>query len=120
MSSITRKARRASRAFQESPMGRRRMHGQDNRTSGIALAVPSELIAAIADRVADVLEQRGLTTNPAPSPWMGVENAAHYIEASGKQRVYDLVHEGALRPARDGRRLLFHREELDRYLRGEA
>ena len=34
-----------------------------------------------------------------------------------RQRVYDLTHQGRLRPARDGKRLLFHIDHVDAYLK---
>lgn len=82
------------------------------RGAGLALAFPPELVDAIACRVVALLDERA----PAvASPWLDVEQAATYIVAS-RQRVYDLVHAGTLRPARDGRRLLFRREWLDELL----
>ena len=79
---------------------------------GLALAFPPELVDAIASRVVALLDER----MPAvASPWLDVEQAAVYL-AADKQRVYDLTHAGTLRPARDGRRLLFRREWLDEYL----
>lgn len=84
--------------------------------SALGLNVPSELLDAIATRVADELERRGaLTTNATASPWLGVEQAADYLRC-GRQRVYDLVAGGQLRPAKDGRRSLFRRDWLDTYL----
>ena len=48
-----------------------------------------------------------------------VEDAARYAACS-RDRLYDLVQLGKLRPGRDGRRLVFRRSDLDRYLQGEA
>jgi len=70
-----------------------------------------QLVELIAPRLA----QRALAE---ASPWMNVEEAADYVRA-GKQRIYDLVHNGKLQPARDGKRLLFHRDVLDAYLEAE-
>lgn len=74
------------------------------------ISLPDALVNAIAERVVDLLDERD-HGRPA-SPWLDVEEAAAYLRA-GKQRIYDLVHEGRLHPARDGRRLLFRREQLD-------
>lgn len=70
----------------------------------------------IAHAVADELEARG-TGRPAatPSPFLDVDEAAAYLRA-GRQRIYDLTHAGSLDACRDGRRLLFRREQLDAYL----
>ncbi len=84
----------------------------------VELTLPAELIDAIASRVVELLEARGLTAEPA-SPFFDVEGAADYIAAK-PQRIYDLAHDGRLTPRRDGRRLLFRRADLDAYLTGEA
>jgi len=78
------------------------------------LAVPPELVDAIADAVAAKLAANGLTSSAA-SPYLDVTAAAGYLCASS-QRVYDLVHAGRLIPRRDGRRLLFAKADLDAYL----
>ena len=79
------------------------------------LSFPPELLDAIASAVADELERRGAASAPA-SPWLDVDEAAAYLRCA-RQRIYDLVSEGRLEPARDGRRLLFARDALDSYLR---
>ncbi len=79
----------------------------------LALAVPPELVEAVATRIVDLLEERGLVTVAAgPEPWIGVEEAATHL-ACPRSRVYDLVAERSLRVRRDGRRLLFRRSWLD-------
>ncbi len=79
------------------------------------LAFPPELVDAIADAVAAKLASTGLTSSTA-SPYLSVAEAAEFLRAGSKQRIYDLVHEGTLKPVRDGRRLLFERSALDAYL----
>ena len=49
------------------------------------------------------------------SPWLDADGAAAHL-ATSRDRIYDLVQVRALHPHRDGRRLLFRREDLDRYL----
>ena len=44
--------------------------------------------------------------------WVDVQAAAEYLACSPK-RIYNLVTDGRLRAARDGRRLLFRVEWLD-------
>ncbi len=79
----------------------------------VALVVPPELVDALAGRVVELLEQRGLVGAPtAPEAWIGVDEAAAHL-ACPKSRVYDLVAERSLRVRRDGRRLLFRRSWLD-------
>jgi len=67
-------------------------------------------------RVADLLAERLPAQGPAP--WLDVDEAAAYL-ACKPHRVYDLVAEGRVRCAKDGRRSLFRREWLDVYLLGE-
>src|SRR3954447_24223393 len=93
-----------------------RTMAKDNAAAGITLEVPAQLIAALAQQVA---EQLGVSPLGDTSPWLTVDEAAEYLRCS-KQAVYDRVHQNALQPGRDGRRLLFHRDTLDAYLRGDA
>jgi excisionase family DNA binding protein len=86
----------------------------------LALQLSPEFPQAIAAALADELERRGVLGAQAISPWLDVDETVDYIRASGRQRVYDLVNEGKLTPARDGRRLLFNRSALDAYLTGGA
>jgi len=67
------------------------------------------LAELLAPRLADRLAQR---TAPA---WLDAAGAAEYLAAS-RERIYDLVQLEKLRPERDGRRLLFRRDDLDAYL----
>lgn len=79
----------------------------------IAFTFPPAAIDAIAARVVELLaEQSGPTRS---TPWLDVDEAAAYLRCS-KQAIYDRVNQGALEPARDGRRLLFRVERLDEYL----
>jgi excisionase family DNA binding protein len=79
------------------------------------LGVPDGLVDALAERVADALVER----LPEPvQPYMTVEHAAEYL-ACPKSRVYELVQQRRVKHYRDGRRLLFRREDLDAVLRVE-
>jgi len=93
------------------------MH-QGNGTSGadLALTVPPELVNAIARRAVELLREQDPAT-PA-TPYLTVEEAAHYLRCTSKQRIYDLVHQGTLVPRRASKRLLFHRDTLDAHLAG--
>lgn len=82
----------------------------------LALTFPEELVDAIADRVAVKLAGQ---LAPKPQPWLDVKGAAEYLVCPAS-RVYDLVALGLLEPRRDGRRLLFRRDDLDHYLEGTA
>jgi excisionase family DNA binding protein len=78
----------------------------------LALTLPDELLEQIAERAAELVLERQAAT---ASPWLSTKDAAAYIGAP-PGRVHDLVQLGKLEPRRDGRRLLFRREELDAYL----
>ncbi len=70
----------------------------------------------IARRAAElVIEQRGSEA----APWLTSKQAAAHI-ASPVSRIHDLVALGLLHPRRDGRRLLFRRDDLDAYLEASA
>ena len=100
------------------PSPRPRAHSSDvGHTNGpLALEVPPALVEAVAERVADLLVER-LPAQRSAEPWLDVDAAAAYIAAK-PHRLYDIVAEGRLRCAKDGRRSLFRREWLDDYLLG--
>ena len=63
----------------------------------------------IAELVADRLDAR------ASRPWVGVAEAAVHL-ACKPQRIYDLVHRGAIPHRKESSRLLFRLAELDEWL----
>jgi excisionase family DNA binding protein len=73
---------------------------------------------ALADRVAAVLAER-FEQPETPSAWLNADQAAEYM-ATTRGRLYDLVQLGKLNPRRDGRRLVFRRDDLDDYLEAAA
>jgi excisionase family DNA binding protein len=73
------------------------------------VTLPEEFVQQVAARAAELLDAR------EADPWMDVDEAAAHLRC-GRQRIYDLVSQERLVPGRDGRRLLFRRSELDRYL----
>ena len=81
----------------------------------LQIAIPDELVDLIARRVLELLDERAAASSPPRAAWLTVEGAAAHLNCS-RQRVYDLVHAGALKPGRDGRRLLFRASDIDRYL----
>lgn len=66
------------------------------------------LAAAIARRLSDV----GPTSS---SPWLTADQAAEYIGAP-ISRIRQLTMSDEIPVHRDGRRVLYHRDELDRWL----
>ena len=80
----------------------------------LALELPDELLEQIAQRAAELVAER----QPADaSPWLDAKAAAEYLSAP-VSRIHDLVQLRKLTPCRDGRRLLFRRDDLDAYLEG--
>ena len=81
------------------------------------LAALAPLLEALAHRIVELERER----RPEPasaeerSPWMGIEQAARYLDWP-KQRLYRLTGQGAIPHYKQEGRLLFRREELDRWL----
>jgi excisionase family DNA binding protein len=73
-----------------------------------------DALDALAELLAPRLAAR-LETPASTSPWLDAAGAAEYLSTS-RDRVYDLVQLRKLEPRRDGRRLLFRRDDLDHYL----
>jgi excisionase family DNA binding protein len=87
------------------------------QSSGLQLALPAEVLDQVAERAAAiVIEQLREELAPAPSPWLDVAGAAEYI-AAPVSRIYALVSADRIPFHRDGSRLLFHRDELDAWIR---
>jgi excisionase family DNA binding protein len=80
----------------------------------VAIALSDEDVERVARRVAELS-----AGSSAVDPWLDVDEAAEHLRA-GRQRVYDLVSTRRLKPAKDGRRLLFRRSVLDAYLESGA
>jgi excisionase family DNA binding protein len=79
----------------------------------LRLELPPELLEAIAQRVAAILDER---QGADRGGYLDVEGAAEFLSCP-PGRVYDLARVGRLPVHRDGRRLLFDREELRAYVR---
>ena len=71
----------------------------------------SELAALIAEHV-----RAHVATALAPSPWLTAAEAARYL-ACPLSRVRKLTSLGSLPSYRDGGRVLYHRDDLDAYVR---
>jgi excisionase family DNA binding protein len=78
----------------------------------LSVEIPADVLEQIAERAAELLAERQAAS---ASPWLSTQGAADYIAAPAG-RIHDLVALRKLTPRRDGRRLLFRREELDAYL----
>jgi excisionase family DNA binding protein len=82
--------------------------------SDFRLSVPDDFVEAIATAVAAKLSNG--TAGAAPSPWLDAKGAAEYLACS-VSRVRTLTMTGDLPAHRDGGRPLYHRDELDAYVR---
>ncbi len=91
------------------------MSGQTTRA--LQVAVPDELLEALAVRVAELLAP--VLATPAASPWMDVAEAAEYLRCKPK-RIYDLISQRRIPVHRDGGRVLLRRDELDAHLAADA
>ena len=82
----------------------------------LALSLPDELLQILAERVATLVNERLEAAGPQ-SPWLDFDGAQAYLGFS-RDRLYKLTAAGAIpfRKKRDGQGLLFHRDELDRWL----
>ncbi len=84
----------------------------------LTLTLPPEALEQLEQRItARILAS--LEAFTAASPYLDVEGAARFLSC-GKQRIYDIVHQGALEPSRDGKRLLFRRDQLAAYVEGRT
>lgn len=79
----------------------------------LPVVLPPEALHAIAERVAELLAERA---TDALAPWMTADQAADYI-AAPVSRVRKLTMTGELPHHRDGRRVLYRRDELDTFVR---
>jgi excisionase family DNA binding protein len=81
-------------------------------TDPVVIGIPAEAVELIARRAAEiVLEQDGLRIG---SPWMTRKQAAEYVGLPLSR----LEKDRTIPCHRDGRRVLYHRDELDAYFRG--
>lgn len=82
-----------------------------------------QLLQELARRIATELARQTPTPPSAPeearSPWLNINSAAHYLDWP-KQRLYKLTAAGAIPHYKHDGRLLFHRTELDSWLREHA
>lgn len=86
----------------------------------LALVVPDELLHALAERTAELVAQRLESAPQTGSPWLDFDGAMAYLGFS-RDRLYKLTAARAIpfRKKREGQGLLFHRDELDRWLEVE-
>jgi excisionase family DNA binding protein len=86
----------------------------------LAIVVPDELLKDLAERTAALVTERLPPARDTESPWLDFDGALAYLGFS-RDRLYKLTAARAIpfRKKRDGQGLLFHREELDRWVETE-
>jgi excisionase family DNA binding protein len=82
----------------------------------LTLLAPTELLDSLADLVAARVMDR-LSARRPESPWLEFEGAREYLRFS-RDQLYKLTAAKAIpfRKKRGGQGLLFHRDELDRWV----
>ena len=97
-------------------------NGKHPNSEPLKVELPAVLVEAIAQRVVELLVER---LEHTPEPYLDAEQAAEYLVCRDDEgtlrpdRIYELRAQGRLSCHRDGRRLLFRREDLDAALQRE-
>ena len=94
------------------------MSADTSASTTITLTVPETLLERLAERIgARLLAELELRPRLEASPWLDFEGAMAYLSFS-RDRLYKLTAAKAIpfRKKRDGQGLLFHRDELDRWV----
>lgn len=86
-----------------------------NGAAPLALALPEDVVEAIAERAAEIL---AASRDGREDGWLrGAERIAAYIDCP-RSRVYALASARRIPVHHDGSALIARRSELDRWLRG--
>jgi excisionase family DNA binding protein len=93
------------------------MTEQTTEQAELSLPIPTDLVEAIAQRVAELTREQIREACTPASPWLDFSAAASYLGFS-RDRLYKLTAAKAIpfRKKQDGQGLLFHRGELDTWL----
>ncbi len=96
------------------------MSADGRAAAAFTLTLPDELLEALAERVVELLHERTGPIAGTSSPWMDFEAAVAYLGFS-RDKLYKLTAARAIpfRKKHGGQRLLFHRDELDRWLEAQ-
>lgn len=86
----------------------------------ITVTLPEEFLQALAERAVELLLERTSNLPPTATTWLDFSSAMVYLGFS-RNKLYKLTAARAIpfRKKRDGQGLLFHRDELDRWLERE-
>jgi excisionase family DNA binding protein len=91
---------------------RRPLRKVARRGDAVNLELPDDVLSELVDRVADRVLER--LDREHGSPWLTRKQAASYLGLP----VSRLEKDRRIPVHRDGRRILYHRDELDAYFRG--
>ena len=82
------------------------------------LAALEPLLEQLARRIVELEQEQKGAREPGEqrSPWLSLARAAYYLDWP-RQRLYKLTAQGAIPHYKHEGRLLFHRDELERWLR---
>jgi excisionase family DNA binding protein len=89
-------------------------HGAAARPE-LALALPPDLVEAIAERAAELVLQKLAEEAAVSSPYLTIPEAAAYARCK-RQRIDDLLSARRLSRHKDGRRTLVLKAELEAWL----
>lgn len=78
-------------------------------SASIQINFPPELVPEVAEHINQL-------ARTSESPWMKAEGAAEYIDAP-VSRIRKLTSKGEIPHHHEGGRVLYHREELDEFVR---
>ena len=86
----------------------------------LTLSLPDELLQALAERIVEVLQEQTGALPTTESPWLDFRSTMSYLGFS-RNKLYKLTAARAIpfRKKQDGQGLLFHRDELNRWLERE-
>jgi excisionase family DNA binding protein len=81
----------------------------------VEIDLPDEVIEGLFEAVTTEVLSRLDRPEPAPSPYVTVEEAAAYLRCS-RQRIHDLLSARRLRRFKDGSRTLLDRVEVEAWV----
>jgi excisionase family DNA binding protein len=92
------------------------MNKKDARPRALTISVPEPVLRELAEQVATLVTEQ-LAPPQSVSPWLDAEGAMAYLGFS-RDRLYKLTAAKAIpyRKKHGGQGLLFHRDELDRWV----
>jgi excisionase family DNA binding protein len=92
----------------------------DEEVWQLTVTLPDQLLQRVADRVAERVLARLPALPAATSPWLDFDAALEYLGFT-RNKLYKLTAARAIpfRKKREGQGLLFHRDELDRWVERE-